>query len=142
MSTALHSAPPQILDFPPTARPPLEERSDAEAEAHPDADLIRACVRFGIAVRGSSGGFEADPTGDCIFASAKSEALLKRAEKEWRFASNYLPSTMDGLRAKAAIVEMAIDIDQPSLKAFLRSFADDVVRFHRASANTNAEIAP
>ena len=99
--------------------------------SHPDAELINSCISIATAIRGTSGAFEADPTGDNDFAAAQDEVHLKTAYRAMKAASNYLPSTFDGLRTKAAIVEMVFEIDRCEARAFVCSLADDVIRFHK-----------
>jgi hypothetical protein len=99
--------------------------------SHPDAELIGSCIEVATALRGTAGAFEADPTGDNDFAAAQDDAALKRASQAMHAAANYLPSTFDGLRTKAAIVDMVFEIDRCEARAFVRSLADDVIRFHK-----------
>lgn len=110
--------------------------------SHPDAPLLKACVSVAVALRGASGAYEADTTDDKDFAAAIDSALLKRAEKALTEAADYLPSTLDGIRAKAEIVNMAIEA-MPSgiVKGFLLSLSADIARFHKASADSAAEVA-
>lgn len=114
--------------------------------SHPDAELISNCVCIATAIRGTSGAFEADPTGDNEFAAAQDEVQLKAAYRSMKAASNYMPSTFDGLRTKAAVMDMVFDIDRAEVRGFVRSFAEDVIRFHKAfeeatKVKTIAEIA-
>lgn len=116
---------------------------DPEAVEHPDAALIQACVNFAAAMRGASGAFEVDPTVDCDIAQAVDKRLMRQASKEQALITASRPNTWDGLRAKAAVVDMALDLDREDMPSFLRSLAADVIRFHRATTeSTNRKVAP
>ena len=102
------------------------------ASKHPDAKLIQACVDFAIAMRGASGAYEIDPTGNNDFAQAIDSKLLAQADDAQAVITRRAPSTIDGLRAKAMILKMAIDLDCDETGALSGSLAEDVKRFHKA----------
>ncbi|MCB1393846.1 hypothetical protein [Nitrobacter sp.] len=132
---------PNVVDFTTAAtasRAPGSRR--AHLPDHPDAELIQACVEFGIAVRGASGGFEADPTGDNEFAQRMDTALLKRARKQQKLIATLRPTTLDGLRAKATVANMARTFDLDQSSALLSSLCTDVTQVHRSSKNTAAVV--
>jgi hypothetical protein len=113
--------------------------------AHPDAPLITACVAYAAAMGGVAAAFCADPTADSDFAQAVDIRALAAARKHMAAAANYLPSTMDGLRAKAEIVIAMLETETAtaSVKPFMRSLVEDIARFHQASSvKTDSEIAP
>lgn len=110
--------------------------------SHPDASLLKACVSFAVAVRGASGAYDADVTDGCEFAQTVDQELLKRAQQALCEVTSYLPSTLDGLRSKAEIVDMAFEaMPSAPLKAFLQSLSADVARFHKAAADASVEVA-
>lgn len=132
---------PNVVDFSTAAtagRAPRSRR--ATLPDHPDAELIQACVEFGIAVQGMNGGFEVDPTDDADFAQRMDSALLKRARKQQELIATLRPTTLDGLLAKAVVANMAraCDLDQSS--ALLSSLCTDVAQVHRSSKNTAAAV--
>lgn len=86
-------------------------KTASPASKHPDAKLIRACIDFAIAMRGASGAYEVDPTGNNEFAQAIDRKLLAQADRAQAAIARSAPSTIDGLRAKAMILKMAIDLD-------------------------------
>lgn len=132
---------PTVVNFTTAAtasRAPGSRR--ASLPDHPDAELIQACVEFGIAVRGASGAFEADPTGDNDFAQRMDSALLKRARKQQELIATLRPTTLDGLRAKATVANMARTFDLDQSSALLSSLCTDVAQIHRSSKNTAAAV--
>lgn len=132
---------PNVVDFSTAAaagRAPGARR--ANLPDHPDAELIQACVEFGIAVRGASGGFEADPTGDNDFAQRMDATLLKRARKQQELIATFRPTTLDGLRAKATAANMALTFDLDRSSVLLSSLCTDVAQVHRSSKNTAAVV--
>ena len=110
--------------------------------SHPDAPLLKACVSVAVALRGASGAYEADTTDDKDFAAAIDGEMIERAAKALAEAGDYRTATLDGLRAKAEVIDMTFEA-MPSDIAhkFLRSLCADIARFHRASPDTSAEVA-
>lgn len=140
-TVSVRTSKPHVVDFTTAAtasRAPGSRR--ANLPDHPDAELIQACVEFGIAVRGASGGFEADPTGDSEFAQRMDVALLKRARKQQELIATLRPTTLDGLRAKATVANMARTFDLDQSSALLSSLCTDVTQVHRYSKNTAAVV--
>jgi hypothetical protein len=127
-----------VLDFATAAI--SKRRSASTATDHPDAILIKACIDFAVAVRGASGAFEADPTADNDFASKMDVVLLRRAEKQQALIADLRPTTLDGLRAKAAAADMALTFDLDTSANLLSSLCTDIAKFHRASKNTSAVV--
>jgi hypothetical protein len=107
--------------------------------SHPDAKLIAACVEYAKALRGASGAFEVDPTADCDFAQALDHEALSICAKAAGVAAACKPKTLDGLRAKAGMAKIGLQLDSPGdaplFVQLMRSLCDDVVRFHRDSAD-------
>ncbi len=108
--------------------------------SHPDASLLKACVAVAVALRGAEGAYEADATSGKEFAAAIDGGLIERAEKALAAAANCQPTTLDGFRAKADIVDMAFQV-MPSggVRTFLQSLCADITRLHKASADTKGE---
>lgn len=132
---------PNVADFTTAAtasRAPGSRR--ANLPDHPDAELIQACVEFGIAVQGMNGGFEVDPTDDADFAQRMDSALLNRARKRQELIATLRPTTLDGLRAKATVANMARSSDLDQSSALLSSLCTDVANVHRYSKNTAAVV--
>lgn len=127
-----------VVDFSTAA---ASKSPSTEAEAiHPDARLIKACIDFAIALRGASGAFEADPTGDNDFASKTDVALLARAHRKLDLIVRLIPATLDGLRAKAAAADIAHECDLSGASYILSALSADIKSIHRTSKNTNLVI--
>jgi hypothetical protein len=129
---------PTVVDF--STAVPTRRRSSKPETTHQDEALIKACIDFAVAVRGASGAFEADPTGDNEFASKMDVVLLRRAEKQQALIVSLRPSTLDGLRAKAAAADMALTFDLGSSANLLSSLCTDIKNIHRASKNTSVAV--
>jgi hypothetical protein len=143
LSIASSTTGPVGVDFSVAAAAATKSQVSKLKVDHPDATLIQACINFAIAMRGASGAFEVDPTVDCDLAQAADKRLMRQASKEQSLIAATRPSTLDGLRAKAAIVDMALDLDRDDMSFFLRSLAADVIRFHRAATEpTDCQVAP
>ncbi|ABE64091.1 hypothetical protein Nham_3360 [Nitrobacter hamburgensis X14] len=130
---------PTVVDFS-TSAATAPRRSAGIETTHPDAALIKACINFAVAVRGASGAFEADPTADNDFARRMDVVLLRRAEKQQNLIASLRPTTLDGLRAKAAAADMALTFDLDTSANLLSSLCTDIAKFHRASKNTSAIV--
>jgi hypothetical protein len=129
-----------VVDFSTAAT--AKRRSAGLETAHPDATLIKACINFAVAVRGASGAFEADPTGDNDFAGPMDVALMRRAGKQQDLIADLRPTTLDGLRAKAAAANLALTFDLDTSADLLSSLCTDIVKLHRASTNTSEIVTP
>jgi hypothetical protein len=130
---------PTVVDF--STATPAKRRSSKPETTHPDAPLIKACINFAVAVRGASGAFETDPTGDNDFAQQMDVLLLRRAEKQQARIVSLRPTTLDGLRAKAAAANLALtEFDLDTSSHLLSSLCTDIVKLHRASKNTSAVV--
>ena len=129
------SAETSVVKFSPKSagRAPRYRKRTAGRPDHPDANLIQACLDCAYATGGIKEAFHADPTGNSDFAQPMDERALRTARKSVNFAANYSPSTIDGLRAKAAIVRMVLEIesDTESAAPFFKSLADDIRRLCR-----------
>lgn len=140
LSIARSSAKPTIINF---AVAGVPRARNAKLPDHPDAELIQACLNYAIAMRGASGAYEADPTGDNDFAAAADTRLLKQAAKEQDVIAASHATTLDGLRAKAAAADIAANLDRDCAPSFLRSLAADVIRIHRATKEpTDRKVTP
>lgn len=100
--------------------------------AHPDAEIIETCIAFAVAAGGIAAAFKVDPTGECDFASKRDTVYLRQEERLLAALVEMKPVTMDGLRAKAAIVEMVIDQRSEGQEQFFKSLAADVISMQRA----------
>ena len=144
MSTAqTASAATPILNFATVAeskkpRPRLYDR----VAAHPDVSLIETCVSYASAIGSTSEAtFKVDPTGNNDFAAMVATKSRNRADRLLAQITATAPRTMDGLRAKAAVMEvMLADCDlgalEPEHYSFLNSVARNVVELQRASQET------
>ena len=103
---------------------------------HPDADLIDNCIEYARQITGALISYKIDPT-DAEFAAFFDDVAQSRADRALRSVLDLPPQTMDGLRAKAALVRTAVDDwagDLDELRQeFVKSLADDVIRFQRAA---------
>jgi hypothetical protein len=124
------SAETSVVKFPAKTPARMPRTEATERPNHPDADLIKACMAYASAIAGTKAAFDVDPTGDSDFAQPLDERALRAAHKNQHLAANCSPSTIDGLRAKAAVVEMILETetDADSVKPFLKSLADDIER--------------
>ena len=114
---------------------------------HPDADLIERCIEYVIQINGALISYKIDPT-DAEFAAFFDDVAQSRADRALRSVLDLSPQTMDGLRAKAALIRTALDDWSGNLdelrQEFLISLADDVIRFQKASValkQSRTEIA-
>jgi hypothetical protein len=107
---------------------------------HPDADLIEHCIEYGMQIAAGRAAFPIDPT-DAKFAAYFDDLTQSRADRALRAALDMKPRTLDGLRAKASLVEVALGdweafdtlaIDELR-KKFLISLANDIIRFQRGA---------
>ena len=114
--------------------------------AHPDRELIGACMDFSIALHGASGAFKVDPTGDGDFARTRDGAFLRRADAAQLLIAKQEVNTLDGLRSKAAALQCGLQFDRDAVELLATSLAADVVRIHRLLIDgkriaTDAELA-
>jgi hypothetical protein len=105
-------------------------------KTHPNRSLIEHCVDYAVHMRGALAGFDADPT-DSEFAAATDDIFRSRARKHLVLATKAKACTIDGLRAKAALIPIIIEsgggrLEEPEAK-FLQALANDIVRIQRAS---------
>lgn len=116
---------------------------------HPDADLIEHCIEYAMQIAAGKAAFPVDPT-DAEFAAYFDNLTQSRADRALVAALDIEPSTLDGLRAKASLVHIAMDdwdnfdsimIDELP-KKFLISLADDVVRFQRSAVDQKTSNIP
>jgi hypothetical protein len=114
--------------------------------AHPDAVLIENCIKYVAEISSAREPiFVVDPTGDNDFAGAFTTKARNRADRALTLITAGEPQTMDGLRAKAAIMDPMLAVCDGLLEAidhdFLASLARDVIRLHRASQVTGQSAA-
>jgi hypothetical protein len=85
--------------------------------------------------------FPVDPT-DAKFAAYFDDLAQSRANRALVAALDMEPATMDGLRAKASLVEVALSdweafdttLIDDLRKKFLMSLANDIIRFQRSAS--------
>ena len=94
-----------------------------------DADLIRLCVKYVQAIAAARAGYEGDPDGNSIYATAASAPYYRQIEKLMAEISNTPAKTVYGVCAKAramqAFVEDTSDDLDPKWGAFIGSLAKD-----------------
>jgi hypothetical protein len=107
---------------------------------HPDADLIEYCIEYGMQIAAGKAAFPIDPT-NATFAAYFDNLTQSRADRALVSVLDMDPVTLDGLRAKASLVEVAMSdwdafdsimIDELR-KKFLISLANDINRFQRSA---------
>jgi hypothetical protein len=105
--------------------------------AHPDRKLIEACVEYAFQRCGAEACFVVDPT-DSEFASFTDDIARSRAARVLTTATRCRPSTMDGLRAQAALIPVMFadgtdNYLDPSDRTFLLSLSADIVRLQQSA---------
>jgi hypothetical protein len=117
-----------------------QRRLPAVVSDHPDSILITACIEYAMQIRAAQVTYEIDPT-DSEFAAFMDPAAQGKARARLAVIMNNKPTTMDGLRAKAALMPIILedwsgDLDKIEI-GFLTSVTDDVVRFQKAACRMN-----
>lgn len=112
---------------------------------HPDADLIEHCMEYAVQISAGKIAYDVDPT-DAKFASFSEDLAQSRADRAMRSILELEPTTVDGVRAKAALVKIAIedwsgDLDELR-QQFLISLADDVIRLQRHARGLKQHLEP
>jgi hypothetical protein len=129
-STQTASTATPVINFATANSDRKSARRASKQPDHPDADLIAACIEYATQVHAGQIAYKIDPT-DAKFASVADTVQIL----------DLPPRTMDGMRAKAAIVEMALEdwtSDLDDLRqSFIITLANDVIRFQRASRGLN-----
>jgi hypothetical protein len=130
------SAKTSVIKFPAKSSCAARRSRVGKRPDHPDADLIEHCIEYAMQITGALTSYKIDPT-DAEFAAFFDNVAQSRADRALRSALDLPPQTMDGLRAKAAIVRTALDDWSGNLdelrQEFLISLANDVIRFQKAS---------
>jgi hypothetical protein len=112
--------------------------------ATPDAELIRACVRYAQAIAAADAAFTADPDGDSAYAEPAADKYYRGANKSLAVISSIAATTASGVCAKANIVKLLLRDNnlEPKCAAFFATFAADVkaqsealLKADRAAAN-------
>lgn len=129
-----------VINFAVNATKPQARRRVGKRPDHPDADLIEHCIEYAMQIAAGKAAFPIDPT-DATFAAYFDDLTQSRADRALVAALDTEPVTLDGLRAKASLVEIAMSdwdnfdsimIDRLR-KKFLISLAKDVTRFQRSA---------
>jgi hypothetical protein len=129
-----------VINFAERTAPRLPRKSVGKRPDHPDADLIEHCIEYAMQIAAGRAAFPIDPT-DAKFAAYFDNLTQSRANRALCAALDMEPQTLDGLRAKASLVEVALGdwdafdtilIDELR-KKFLISLANDIIRFHRGA---------
>ena len=130
------SAKTSVIEFPAKTAGRSPRNRVGKRPDHPDADLIENCIEYAIQINGALISYKIDPT-DAEFAAFFDDVAQSRADRALRSVLDLPPQTMDGLRAKASLVRTAVDDwagDLDELRQeFVKSLADDVIRFQRAA---------
>jgi hypothetical protein len=141
MSLVTASANVLTPNFAPPTPAPLSSATIREArKTHPNRTLIENCVDYAVHMQGALAGFDVDPT-DSEYASATDSIFRARARRHLVSATRIKACTIDGLRAKAALIPIIIAsaagcLEEPEAK-FLQSLATDIVRIQRASRHAD-----
>jgi hypothetical protein len=123
-------------------------RRDVAYPPHPDAILIAACIEYASYMAFAAAGYAIDPT-DADFAAVSDDAARAKADTALRIAQKTCPETLDGLRAKSALVysiagknsATGSSLGLPE-RMFLASLADNIRHFHDISAAKGEERKP
>ena len=130
------SAKTSVIKFPAKSSCAARRSRVGKRPDHPDADLIENCIGCAMHITGALTSYNIDPTG-AEFAAFFDNVAQSRADRALRSVLDLPPQTMDGLRAKASLVRTAVDDwagDLDELRQeFVKSLADDVIRFQRAA---------
>ncbi|MCW2112498.1 hypothetical protein ABIF21_007114 [Bradyrhizobium elkanii] len=130
-----------VIDFAHTGKSRSPRRGVKKRPSHPDADLIENCIECAMQITAGKAPYKIDPT-DSEFAAFCDDICRSRADRALRAVLDMSPSTLDGLRAKAGLVEVVMEdwTDYPGgvqfdelQTTFLLSLAKDVIRFQRAA---------
>ncbi|PAY07163.1 hypothetical protein CK489_15290 [Bradyrhizobium sp. UFLA03-84] len=130
-----------VIDFAQIDKPRSTRRSVKRRPAHPDADLIENCIECAMQIAAGKAPYKIDPT-DSEFAALSDDISRSRADRALRAALDLSPTTLDGLRAKAGLVEAIMDdlsnfpgdIQLDELQsALVLSLVKDVIHFQRAA---------
>lgn len=104
---------------------------------HPDGALIIKCLELAVDIKAGEALYMIDPT-DGEFANLADTRHRNRADRALAYITAFRPTTLDGLKAKARLVDLVLvdihAIDGIELD-FLKSAASDVCRFHDALTN-------
>lgn len=134
-----------IIDFATKTAKPKSPRRVSRRPDHPDAGLIEHCIEYASQTKAAEVCYLIDPT-DSEFAAFADDLSRSRANRAMRQALELAPVTMDGLRAKAAVVVHCIDEWGGELtdmhRQFLASLAEDVIRFQRVSTSLHQNDVP
>lgn len=130
-----------IIDFAHVGKSRPPRRSVKKRPSHPDADLIENCIECAMQIAAGKAPYKIDPT-DSEFAAFCDDICRSRANRALRDLLDLSPSTLDGLRAKAGLVEVVMDdwqeyggsVNLDELHSTLiLSLAKDVIRFQRTA---------
>ncbi|QOZ15923.1 hypothetical protein XI02_13755 [Bradyrhizobium sp. CCBAU 21365] len=140
-TTTAESSQAAIIDFGQIGKSRPPRRSVKKRPDHPDADLIESCIECAMQMAAGKAPYKIDPT-DSEFAAFCDDICRSRADRALCAVLDMNPSTLDGLRAKAGLVEAVVDdwtdfpggiqLDELHTNLLL-SLAKDVIRFQRAA---------
>jgi hypothetical protein len=134
----------QVINFAETKKKPRSVRKAKQSD-HPDAELIECCMEYAAQIKIAEVGYLIDPT-DSEFAEFADNLAQSRARRAMTQLLDLAPTTMDGLRAKAAIVAICIEDWNGAIEGIPREFvvslAEDVIRFQRASVAMKQNDVP
>ncbi len=151
LTTVQHNTAPEVV-FPNFGAQPAKAvkikptRRGASAkstvEQHPDFALINACVDFAKHTAAARAAFSVDPTDNNDFGAYHDGLSTNRALKSLEMVIAMHALTLDGLRAKASLVDVILnDLDGSPMEEYheatFRSLAEDVKTFQQITGPTD-----
>src|SRR5882757_9288032 len=97
-----------IIDFAANAANRAPRRRSSKRPNHPDAYLIDHCIEYAMHISSGKIAYEVDPT-DATFAWFRDDLAQGRATRALSAILEIEPVTVDGLRAKAALVKITLE---------------------------------
>jgi hypothetical protein len=137
------SAESSVIKF--SAQPARCRRRAGKRPDHPDADLIEHCIEYAMQISAGRVAYMVDPT-DAKFASHCDDLAMARGDRAMNAILDIEPVTIDGVKAKAALVKLSIedwsgDLDELR-QCFLISLADDMIRLQRHARGLKQNLEP
>jgi hypothetical protein len=139
------SAKTSVIKFPAKSSGAGRRSRVGKRPDRPDADLIEHCIEYAMQISAGRVAYMVDPT-DAKFASYCDDLAQSRADRAMNAILDIEAVTIDGVRAKAALVKLSIedwDGDLDELRqSFLISLADDMIRIQRHARGLNQHLDP
>lgn len=143
--TTAQSTPAEVINFAAVGTSRPARRNVKKRPVHMDADLIEHCIEYGMQINAAQAAYKVDPT-DSEFASFFDDLCRSRANRAMRAVLELPPKTLDGLRAKAELIQIvckdweslhgSVELDELRTE-FVHSLASDIVRLQRAAYKTS-----